>query len=190
MQIWAIIGVSLIFVLLLTGAPLFIGFSLGALVVILMVMGTPLCTVASLLFNSVNSFPLLACPFFILAGQLLLRGGGMEYLQGLLQSVVGRMQGGIAVAAIMTGAFLGALSGSSSAGLAIMGTIILPIMVASGYDRPFSAGIALNAGELSWIIPPSLALIIFGLEVLEESRCLCTLKHPVSIKCLLGKCKN
>lgn len=162
MDVWAFIGIGLIFFLLLSGAPLAIAFALGSSIVVLMAMGTPLSTVASLMFNSVNSFPLLASPFFILAGSLIFRSGGMEYLRDFMQVVVGQVRGGLAVAAVIIGAFLGALSGSSAAGLAIMGTIVLPIMVESGYDRPFCAALALNGGELSWIIPPSLALIIFG----------------------------
>jgi len=162
MSIWAIIGIVLIFVLLLSGAPIALAFGFGSLIVILLVMGMPVDGVASLVFNSINSFPLLACPFFILAGNLLLKSGGMPDVRDFMNSWLGQIKGGLASGAIFIGAFLGAVSGSSTACLAIMGTIVLPIMVDSGYDRPFSSAIALNAAELGWIIPPSLALIIFG----------------------------
>lgn len=162
MEIWAIIGIVLIFVLLLSGAPLGIAFGFGSLIVVLMVMGMPVDGIASLVFNSINSFPLLACPFFILAGNLLLHSGGMADVRDFMQSWLGQMRGGLAVGAVIIGAFLGAVSGSSTACLAIMGTVILPIMIDAGYDRPFSSGLALNAAELGWIIPPSLALIILG----------------------------
>ena len=162
MEIWAIIGIVLIFVLLLSGAPLAIGFGFGSLIVVLMVMGMPLDGIASLVFNSINSFPLLAAPFFILAGNLLLHSGGMPDVRDFMQSWLGQMRGGLAAGAVIIGAFLGAVSGSSTACLAIMGAVILPIMVEAGYDRPFASGIVLNASELGWIIPPSLALIILG----------------------------
>lgn len=162
MSIWAIIGIVLIFVLLLSGAPLAIAFGFGSLIAVLLVMGMPLDGIGGLVFNSINSFPLLACPFFILAGNLLLRGGGMPSVRDFMQSWLGQMRGGLAVGAVIIGAFLGAVSGSSTACLAIMGTVVLPIMIEAGYDRPFSSGLALNAAELGWIIPPSLALIIFG----------------------------
>ncbi len=162
MDIWAIIGIVLIFVLLLSGAPIAIAFALPALIMALMCMGVPLDAIGGFVFNSINSFPLLACPFFILAGNILLKSGGMPDVRDFMQSWVGQMRGGLASGAIFIGAFLGAVSGSSTACLAIMGTIVLPLMVDSGYDRPFSSAIALNAAELGWIIPPSLALIIFG----------------------------
>lgn len=162
MSIWAIIGIVLIFVLLLSGAPLAIAFGCGSLIIALLCMGMPLDGVAGLVFNSINSFPLLACPFFILAGNLLLRSGGMPDVRDFMNSWLGQMRGGLAIGAVVVGAFLGAVSGSSTACLAIMGTLVLPIMVEAGYDRPFSSGVVLNAAELGWIIPPSLALIIFG----------------------------
>lgn len=79
-----------------------------------------------------------------------------------MQSWFGQARGGLAVSAVIIGAFLGAVSGSTTACLAIMGTLVLPIMVESGNSRPFGAAVALSAGELGWLIPPSLGLILFG----------------------------
>ncbi len=162
MSAFAVSMLALTFVLLITGMPLAIAFGFGSLFVALLVMGVPLQSITGLMFNSVNSFPLLACPFFILAGNLLLRSGGMVHVRDFMQSWFGQVRGGLAISAIIIGAFLGAVSGSSTACLAIMGTIVLPIMVESGYERPFSSALALSAGELGWLIPPSLGLILFG----------------------------
>ncbi|MBM4452505.1 MAG: TRAP transporter large permease [Chloroflexi bacterium] len=92
----------------------------------------------------------------------MLRSGGMADVRDFLQSWIGQWRGGLAAGALVIGAFLGAVSGSTTACLAIMGTVVLPIMVEAGYSRPFSSAIALNGAELGWIIPPSLAFIIFG----------------------------
>lgn len=162
MTIFVILTVAISFVLLLTGMPLAIAFAIGSLIIGLTVMGIPLSGIAGFAFNSINSFPLLACPFFILAGNLLLRSGGMEYVRDFMQSWFGQMRGGLAAGAIVIAAFLGAVSGSTAATLAIMGTIVLPIMVEAGYSRPFSAAVALTGGELAWLIPPSLGFILFG----------------------------
>jgi len=162
MNIFAVITVAITFLLLITGMPLAIAFAFGSLIIALTVMGIPLEGIAGFAFNSINSFPLLAMPFFILAGNLLVRSGGMEHVRDFMQSWFGQVRGGLAVGAIIIAAFIGAVSGSTAAALAIMGTIVLPIMVEAGYSRPFSAAIALTGGELSWLIPPSLGFILFG----------------------------
>jgi C4-dicarboxylate transporter DctM subunit len=125
-------------------------------------MGFPVPNVAQLVFGAINSYSLLAMPFFILAGNLLLRSGGMVPLREFMNAMVGHWPGGIAVASITFAAFLGAISGSAAACLAIIGTVVVPILVDSGYDRPFAAGMGVVAAEIGMLIPPSLFFIIFG----------------------------
>ncbi|MBU2648891.1 TRAP transporter large permease [bacterium] len=157
-----LIGMGLVVVLFLTGSPLAIAFSVGSIVVLTGAMGFPIPNVAQLFFSSINSYSLLAMPFFILAGNLLLRSGGMVPLRDFMAAMVGHWPGGMAVATIIFAAFLGSISGSAAACLAIIGTVMVPILVKSGYDRPFSSGIAVTAAELGMLIPPSLFFIIFG----------------------------
>lgn len=162
MEAFGYIVIVLSFFLLLTGMPLAIGFAITALVISLTMMGLPLPSIAGFAFNSINSFPLLACPFFILAGNLLMVSGGMDPARDFLVTWFGHRTGGLAVSGFLIGAFLGAVSGSSTACLAILGGVLLPIMVSSGYDRPFSAAVCLTSAELGWLIPPSLGFILFG----------------------------
>jgi len=162
MDIWAIIGLSLIVLMFLSGSPLAVAFGVGAALIALICMGVPFNNLGDLAFSSINSFPLLACPFFILAGQLLLHCGGMPYVRDFMQSWLGHIRGGLAVGALVMAAFLGSVSGSAAACLAILGTIALPIMVDSGYSRPFCAGLVTTGSELGLLIPPSLFLILFG----------------------------
>lgn len=157
-----LIGMGLVILLFLTGSPLAIAFSVGSIVVLTIAMGFPVPNVAQLFFSSINSYSLLAMPFFILAGNLLLRSGGMVPLRDFMSAMVGHWPGGMAVATIIFAAFLGSISGSAAACLAIIGTVMVPILVKSGYDRPFSSGIAVTAAELGMLIPPSLFFIIFG----------------------------
>jgi C4-dicarboxylate transporter DctM subunit len=116
----------------------------------------------SCFFSTINSYTLLAMPFFILAGNLILKSGGMVPLRNFMNAMVGHWPGGMAVATIIFAAFLGSISGSAAACLAIIGTVVVPILVESGYDRPFSSGMTVCAAELGMLIPPSLFFILFG----------------------------
>ncbi|MEW6263035.1 MAG: TRAP transporter large permease [Thermodesulfobacteriota bacterium] len=156
------LGLGLMVILFLTGAPLAVAFSLGAGIIAFWVMGLPLANFGQIFFAAIHSYPLLACPFFILAGTLILRSGGMEPLRDFMQCMVGHWRGGLAVATIVFAAFLGSISGSSAACLAILGTILVPILVQAGYDRPFASGMAVTSAELGLLIPPSLFFILFG----------------------------
>lgn len=156
------VSIGLMCLMFLSGSPLAIAFAFGSSIIALFAMGINMESLAQIFFSSINSYPLLACPFFILAGNLILRSGSMVPLRDFIQAMFGHLPGGLAVAAIIFGAFLGSISGSSSACLAIFGTVIVPIFVEMGYDRPFAAGLSLCSAELGLLIPPSLFLIIFG----------------------------
>jgi len=162
MELIMYIGIGLMVVLFLMGSPLAVAFSVGSIVILTFSMGFPVPNVAQLFFSTINSYTLLAMPFFILAGNLLLRSGGMVPLRDFMSAMVGHWPGGMAVSMIVFAAFLGSISGSAAACLAIIGTIMVPILVKSGYDRPFASGIAVTAAELGMLIPPSLFFIIFG----------------------------
>ena len=156
------IGLAAMVILFLIGSPLAVAFSMGSIIILLFSMGFPVPNLAQLFFATINSYTLLAMPFFILAGNLILRSGGMVPLRDFMNAIVGHLPGGMAVATIVFAAFLGSISGSAAACLAIIGTVIVPILVDSGYDRPFSAGVTVTAAELGMLIPPSLFFIIFG----------------------------
>jgi len=156
------LGLGMMVVLFLLGSPLAIAFSVGSIIILLFSMGFPIPNIAQLFFATINSYTLLAMPFFILAGNLILRSGGMVPLRDFMSAMVGHWPGGMAVATIIFAAFLGSISGSAAACLAIIGTVVVPILVDSGYDRPFSSGMTVCAAELGMLIPPSLFFIIFG----------------------------
>jgi len=162
MELVAYIGIAMMIVLFLMGSPLAIAFSVGSIAILIFSMGFPVPNLAQLFFSTINSYTLLAMPFFILAGNLLLRSGGMIPLRDFMSAMVGHWPGGMAVSMIVFAAFLGSISGSSAACLAIIGTVMVPILVKSGYDRSFASGVAVTASELGLLIPPSLFFIIFG----------------------------
>jgi len=162
MEFVAYLGLALVCAMFLSGSPLAVAFAFGSSIIALQSMGMSLSSLSQVFFFSINSYPLLACPFFILAGNLILKSGAMVPLRNFIQAMFGHLPGGFAVAAIVFGAFLGSISGSSAACLAIFGTVMIPIFLEMGYDRPFAAGVSLCSAELGLLIPPSFFLIIFG----------------------------
>jgi C4-dicarboxylate transporter DctM subunit len=113
-------------------------------------------------FANVAKYPLLAIPFFILAGVIMEKGGIALRIISFIKAVVGDMTGGLAIAAIAVAVFWGAVSGSSPATVAALGVILIPGMVDAGYDKPFSTAVISVASGLAIIIPPSITFIIYA----------------------------
>ncbi len=156
-----VLGVSLI-VFLLLGVP--IAFSIGAATIIGLYVGhVPLEFLGQQAFTSLDSFPSMAVPFFILAGALMETGGLSRRIVNVAQSMIGQVTGGLAIVTIIASAFFAAISGSSPATVAAIGTIMIPSMVKRGYHKDFSAAVASSGGGLGIIIPPSIPMIIYGI---------------------------
>ena len=112
--------------------------------------------------SGIASFPLLAIPFFVLAGVILEKAGLAATIAHFFELLVGKAVGGMAMVAVMTCMFWGALSGSGPATTAAVGLILLTPMIKHGYDKHFAGATIANASDLSIIIPPSIAFIIYG----------------------------
>jgi C4-dicarboxylate transporter DctM subunit len=154
--------ISVTFLLLMfMGAPIGTALGISAIVTIYQFdLGIEMLGVN---FSSgIASFPLLAIPFFVLAGVIMERAGLAGHIARFFELLVGQVTGGLAVVAVCTCMFWGALSGSSPATTAAVGLILLSPMVKNGYDRSFSGATIANASDLSIIIPPSIAFIIYG----------------------------
>lgn len=122
----------------------------------------PLEIVPQRIFVSMNSFPLMAIPFFILAGNLMGAGSMSKRLVNFASSLVGHFTGGLAMVAIVTSMFFAAISGSGAATTAAIGSILIPAMVARGYKIEYAAANQAVSGALGIIIPPSIAMILYG----------------------------
>lgn len=142
-----------------------IGIALGvATLLTLMVSGTmPLEFLAKELVTSVDSFPLMAVPFFILAGEIMGKGGISERLFRVANSIVGNITGGFAIATIVTCMFFAAISGSGPATVAAIGGLMIPAMVQQGYDKKFATATVAAAGSIGVIIPPSIPMVMYGI---------------------------
>ncbi|HVE54295.1 MAG TPA: TRAP transporter large permease, partial [Ramlibacter sp.] len=109
-----------------------------------------------------DSFPLLAVPFFMLAGEIMNRGGLSRRIVNLAMALVGHVRGGLGYVTIMAGCLLSALSGSAVADAAALTALLLPMMAAAGHDKARSGGLIAATGIIGPVIPPSIGLVIFG----------------------------
>jgi len=144
------------------GVPVFAALGIAS-VVALSISDINLLSVPQNLFEALDSFPLMAIPFYILAGNLMQTGGISRRLMLLANALVGWFRGGLGAASVLTSMFFATMSGSSSATTAAVGGIMIPAMEKKGYPKNFSAATVAVAGELGAIIPPSLPMIIYGL---------------------------
>ncbi|MCE2657552.1 MAG: TRAP transporter large permease subunit [Rubrivivax sp.] len=114
------------------------------------------------LIEGANSFPLLAVPFFMLAGEIMNVGGLSRRIVNLAVTLVGHVRGGLGYVAILAAVMMAALSGSAVADTAALAALLLPMMVAAGHNRARSGGLIASAGIIAPIIPPSIGFVIFG----------------------------
>jgi TRAP-type transport system large permease protein len=117
---------------------------------------------AQQLTEGANSFPLLAVPFFMLAGEIMNVGGLSKRIVNFAMALVGHIPGGLGYVAIVAACIMAALSGSAVADAAALSALLLPMMIAAGHDKARSAGLIASAGIIAPIIPPSIGFVIFG----------------------------
>ena len=161
MELPIILSVITLVVMLALSVP--IGISIGSCVAVAVLFGDlPAEFLLQKMFTSIDSFPLLAVPFFILAGEIMQKGSMAQALLNISRCLVGHITGGMAHVSILTSMFYGALSGSSPATVAAVGGIMIPAMEKEGYSKDFSAAVNTASGCLGVMIPPSVPLIIYG----------------------------
>ncbi|MGN0672359.1 MAG: TRAP transporter large permease [Anaerovoracaceae bacterium] len=152
----------LLIVLMMASVP--VGISLGVSTLITMILTTDLnvITIPQYCFRGLDSFPLMAIPFFMLAGNLMRYGGLSEKLINLASSIVGNMKGGIGCVTVLASMFFAALSGSAPATVTAIGSNVIPEMEKRGYNRPYATALTATAGTIGVIIPPSIPFVIYG----------------------------
>lgn len=148
-------------VMLLIGVPISITIGAASLLYILM-GGIQQLIAVQKLFAGINSVALLAIPFFVLAGDLMNTGGIAKRLVRLANAVIGNMTGGLAIVTILGCMFFAAISGSGVATAAALGSIMIPAMVESGYDKVFATSIVASASPIGVVIPPSISFVVYG----------------------------
>lgn len=132
------------------------------LTVLILQPGLTLTLIVQTVTTANDSFPIMAIPFFILAGLIMGRGGISKRLFNVSNAFIGHVRGGPGIAAVITAMFFSAISGSGPATVAAVGGVMIPEMVRLGYSRKFSAALIAAAGTIGVVIPPSIPLVVFG----------------------------
>lgn len=149
-------------ILVILQVPIAIALATASLLVVIIEGTVPLTLFIQTSFSSMDSFPLVAIPFFILAGDIMSRGGMARRLVEFIQSFVGSLTGSLGIITIIASFIFAAISGSGAATVASIGAILIPYMLKNGYAPGYAASISASAGALGPIVPPSIVFILYG----------------------------
>lgn len=150
-------------VTLVIGMPIAIGIGVSSLVYILWNGSVPLVIVPQMIANGLDSYNVIAIPFFILAAQIMNRGGVTDRLMRFASTIVGHLKGGLAHVNILTSMLFAGMSGSAVADSAGLGQILIPTMKEKGYGADYSAAVTAASSTIGPIIPPSVPIVIYGI---------------------------
>ena len=153
---------AVLFALMFIGVPIAVSLGLAGSLTIMIFSEDSVRSLAIKLFETSEHYTLLAIPFFLLAGAFMTTGGVARRLIDFANACVGHIRGGLAIGAVLACMLFAALSGSSPATVAAVGSIAIAGMVRSGYPQAFGAGIVTNAGTLGILIPPSVVMVVYA----------------------------
>jgi len=163
-----LIVIAIFAALLLLNVPVAISLGVSSFLYLLVLSPLPVNMVIQSLVSGVDSFTLLAVPFFILAGDIMMEGGISNRLIMFCRVCMGKTIGALGMVTVFASMIFAAISGSGPATVACIGSIMIPAMIEQGYDRSFSCTLASCAGALGPIIPPSLSFIMYGVSAQES----------------------
>ena len=162
---------ALVFVMLAailaTGTPIAVAMVATVMLSLLFFTEVPMLVIIQQMFNSADSFTLMAIPFFVLSGNIMTAGGISKRLIRVATALFGGLPGGLAIAATAACAFFAAISGSSPATVAAIGAIMIPALMKSKYNDAYSVGIITSAGSLGIMTPPSIPMVVYALATGE-----------------------
>lgn len=153
---------AILFVLITISVPIGVSLGLATLITMVFTSKIPVVMIAQNCFTALDSFPLMAIPFFILAGNLMSFGGISRRIVELANCLVGKVTGGLGIITVAASAFFAAISGSGPATVSAIGSMMIPEMHKSGYDKGFATALTCAAGTIGVIIPPSIPFVIYG----------------------------
>lgn len=156
-----VILIGSFFLLVVVGVPIAFALGISSLVVCL-ILGLPVTTLINQTFHGINSFVLLAVPFFLIAGNLMNLGGVTDRLTRLSRCLVGHIRGGLGHVNVLVSMIFAGLSGSAAADTAGVGAVLIPAMLKSGFDKPFTVAITAASSTIGVIIPPSIPMVLYG----------------------------
>lgn len=154
----------ILILLFIINVPIAVALGLSTVIIVFLTGSIELSTLPHRMFTTLDSFPLLAAPFFILAGKIMEHGGISDKIVEFASSLVGHLRGGLAHVSVVACMFFAALSGSAVATTAAVGALMIPSMVKAGYSREFSASVQAAGGTTGVIIPPSVPMVMFAVS--------------------------
>ncbi len=157
---YVLLGVFLLLTAL--GVPVAFSLCLSVASVLVFFMDKPLVMVTQIMYSGIDSFSFMAVPFFMLAGSFMSAGGVTTRLVSFSQALVGSFTGGLAQTVSVSGCFFAAISGSSAATTAALGTTMVSAMEKKGYDREWATGVVASSGVVGIVIPPSITMVVYG----------------------------
>lgn len=155
-------GIGILVGLVLAGLPIWIALTVSAIFLTIFFMDMPVVSVPMTMFGSIDSFVLLAVPFFLLAGNVMAYCGPARYIYEAVDSYVGHVKGGMAFTTVLTCIVYAAITGSTTATLAGVSALATPPMLRAGHSREFIAGLLSVSSTLGQMIPPSILMILYG----------------------------
>jgi len=155
-------------ILLILGFPIFLILLVTSIVAVLTVADVPTEAIQSYMFGSLDNFPLLAVPFFVLAGEIMAQGGIARRIIAMVMAIVGGVRGSLAVTTVAASELFGAMSHTAVGTVVAMGRMIYPSLKDGGYNERFAVGLIASSGAIAVVIPPSIAMILYAVSA-EQS---------------------
>src|SRR5690348_13460194 len=155
-------------VLLALGFPIFLILLVTAIVAVLTVTDIPTDAIQTYMFGGLDNFPLLAVPFFVLAGEIMAQGGIARRIIAMVMAIVGGVRGSLAVTTVAASELFGAMSHTAVGTVVAMGRMIYPSLKEAGYNERFAVGLIASSGAIAVVIPPSIAMILYAVSA-EQS---------------------
>jgi C4-dicarboxylate transporter, DctM subunit len=154
--------------LLILGFPIFLILLVTSIIAVLTVADVPFEVIQTYMFGSLDNFPLLAVPFFVLAGEIMAQGGIARRIIAMVIAMVGGVRGSLAVTTVAASELFGAMSHTAVGTVVAMGRMIYPELKAGGYNERFAVGLIASSGAIAVVIPPSIAMILYAVSA-EQS---------------------
>jgi C4-dicarboxylate transporter DctM subunit len=154
--------------LLIFGFPIFLILLVTSIVAVLTVADVPTEAIQTYMFGSLDNFPLLAVPFFVLAGEIMAQGGIARRVIAMVMAIVGGVRGSLAVTTVAASELFGAMSHTAVGTVVAMGRMLYPALKEGGYNERFAVGLIASSGAIAVVIPPSIAMILYAVSA-EQS---------------------
>jgi C4-dicarboxylate transporter DctM subunit len=151
-------------ILLILGFPIFLILLVTSIVAVLTVADVPTETIQTYMFSGLDNFPLLAVPFFVLAGEIMAQGGIAKRIINMVMAMVGRVPGSLAVTTVAASELFGAMSHTAVGTVVAMGRMLYPALRDGGYNDRFAVGLIASSGAIAVVIPPSIAMILYAVS--------------------------